>query len=164
MAQSKFGIPHFGLHSTLILTIITAVTATPVIANSSNFGKIALSPGFEASKGRLTGYTKGSFSLHMMSKRDQNGNPCTGFATPSPDHIMVLKKDFSNLKLQVDSGRDTTLFILGPNDSTIRCGDDTGKNKDASVTDNNWKAGPYKVWVGNFKKNSQTNYSLYVKQ
>ncbi|MDJ0673966.1 MAG: hypothetical protein QNJ36_00970 [Calothrix sp. MO_167.B42] len=164
MTQRKLDIPHVGLYATLILTIIAAVTATPAIANSSNFGKIDVSPGFEPSKGRLTGYTKGSFSLHMISKRDRNGNPCTGFATPNPDHIMVLNKDFSNLELQVDSGSDTTLLILGPDDSTIRCGDDTGKNKDASITDNDWKAGLYKIWVGNFRKNSQTNYSLYLKQ
>ncbi|WP_088241474.1 hypothetical protein [Calothrix rhizosoleniae] len=164
MTQSKFGIPHCGLYSTLILTIIATVTATPVIANSSNFEKIILSPGFEPNKGRVTGYTKGSFPLHNMSKRDQKGNHCTGFATPTPDHIMILKKDFSNLELKVNSGRDTTLLILGPDKSTIRCGDDTGKNKDASITDNNWKAGPYKIWVGNFKKNSQTNYSLLVKE
>ena len=164
MTQRKLDISRVGLYSTLILTIITAVTATPVMANSSNFGKMSLSPGFEPSKGRLTGYTKGSFSLHLMSKRDRNGNPCTGFATPNPDHIIVLDKDFSNLKVQVDSGSDTTLFILGPDDKTIRCGDDNGRNKDAMVTDNDWKAGLYKIWVGNFRKNSQTNYSLLVKE
>lgn len=163
MTQQRFDISLVGLYSTLILSIITAVTATPVIANSSNFGKTSLSPGFEPSKGRLTGYTTGSFSLHLMSKRDQNGNPCTGFATSTPDHIIVLDKDFSNLELKVDSGSDTTLFVLGPDDNTIRCGDDNGKNKDARVTGNDWKAGLYKIWVGNFRKNSQTNYSLYLK-
>jgi hypothetical protein len=161
MAQPKFSISPLGLHCTLILTLIAGITATPAIANS-NFGKLELSPGFNS--GRVTGYTKGSFPLYTMGKRDRNGNPCTGFATPTPDHIIVLQKDFSSLNLQVDSGGDTTLFIQGPNDNTIRCGDDTGKNKDASITNQPWKAGQYKIWVGTFKENVQSNYSLYLKE
>ncbi|CDN12634.1 MAG: hypothetical protein HRU34_12975 [Richelia sp.] len=163
MTKPKFNIPYLGLHSTLILAFTTSITATPVAANS-NFGKIELSPGFTREKGRVTGYTKGSFPLHTMGKRDRQGNPCIGFAAPTPDHILILEKDFPRLQLQVDSGDDTTLFIQGPNDSTIRCGDDTGRDKDASIVDNAWKAGSYRIWIGTFKQNVQSNYSLYIKE
>ncbi|MDJ0619253.1 MAG: hypothetical protein QNJ63_21345 [Calothrix sp. MO_192.B10] len=163
MTKTKFTISPLELYSTLVLSIIAIFTAIPVTANTSNFGKVELSPGFKSSQGRLTGYTSGSFPLHKMSKRDGEGNACTGFAATTPDHIMVLKEDFSALKLKVNSnGADTTLFILRAKDRTIRCGDDTGKNKDASVNGKSWKAGIYKIWVGNFNKSMRSDYSLEI--
>lgn len=149
-----------------VLAVLTALgIATPVLAQDTNFGTITLAPGFESVSGVAEGYTTGSFSLASISNRDRNGNLCLGFADSTPDHIVVLQQDFSRLTLQVDSGgRDTTLLIQGPNDNTVRCADDTGSNKDASVVDSNWQAGTYRIWVGAFNSGARYDYTLVIQE
>lgn len=145
----------------LAISIFTAFTTNPVTANTSFFGKISLSPNSKAVKKTVTGYTGGSYSLSAVSKRDRLNNLCIGFADPKPDHILVLEKDFPKLNIKVNSGGfDTTLLIVGPDKKTIRCGDDTGKSKDASINGTKWKAGTYKIWVGSFKARTKRNYRL----
>lgn len=151
--------------STWFLAAFAVFASNPVLGDTANFGKLALSPGFESAKGTITGYTGGSYSLSAISNRDRNRNVCIGYGDPKPDHILVLEKDFSRLKIQVDTGGgDTTIVVQGPDNSLVRCGDDTGKNKDASVTDNSWKAGTYRVWVGTFKPGEKRNYRLTIQE
>lgn len=148
-----------------LLAILSAITATPVIAETANFGTFNLSTNFDPAQGRVQGFTGGSYSLSAISNRDRDQKACIGFADPTPDHIMVLEKDFSQLTIQVDSSNnDTTLLIQGPNQTTIRCGDDTGKSKDASVSDRNWKSGTYRIWVGTFNPGVKRDYTLTVEQ
>ena len=148
-----------------LASLFTVITANPVTANNSIFGKISLSPNSETVKKTVRGYTGGSYSLSAVSKRDRNRNLCIGFADPKPDHILVLEKDFPKLNIKVNSGgNDTTLLIVGPDNKTIRCGDDTGRSKDASIKDINWKAGKYKIWVGSFKARSRKNYRLSLQE
>ncbi|MBK1989970.1 hypothetical protein A0J48_020955 [Sphaerospermopsis aphanizomenoides BCCUSP55] len=153
------------LRGSWLLASMLAIIATPVLAQKANFGTLKLSPGFEQSQGTASGYTGGSFSLSAMSNRDKNKNVCIGFGDPNPDHILVLEKNFDNLKILINSGgKDTTVFIKGPDNTTIRCGDDTGKSKDASVSDKNWKKGIYQLWVGTFNPADKYNYTLKVEQ
>ncbi|KAF3887143.1 MULTISPECIES: hypothetical protein [Nostocales] len=153
------------IKSAWLLATFTALASTPVFADTANFGKLALSPGFESTKGTIAGYTGGSYSLSAISNRDRNRNVCIGYGDPKPDHILILEKDFSRLKIQVDTGgNDTTLVIQGPDNSIVRCGDDTGRNKDASIIDSTWKAGTYRVWVGTFKPGERRNYTLTVQE
>ncbi len=150
----------------IILALLATIAPMPVVANiAANFGTLSLIPGFKPETGKVKGYTGGSYSVSAISNRDRKKNACIGFADPTPDHILVLKKDFSRLKIQVNSsGYDTTLLIQGPDDKTIRCGDDTGKNKDASIEDSDWKAGNYKVWVATFNSGVRRNYTLSVQE
>jgi hypothetical protein len=157
--------PRLKLRGGWLLAILSAITATPAIAQTANFGIFRLSQGFEPEKGIFSGYTGGSYSLSAVSNRDQQKNPCIGYADPTPDYVMVLEKPFSRLKVKVNSdGSDTTLLIQGPDKTTIRCGDDTGKNKDASVDDSNWKSGTYRIWVGTFNPEVKRNYTLTIEQ
>ncbi|QLE58862.1 hypothetical protein [Nostoc sp. TCL26-01] len=157
--------PRLHLKGGWLLAILATVIATPAIAQTANFGTFKLSLGFPPSQGTLSGYTGGSFSLSAMSNRDRDRKPCIGFADPKPDHIMILEKDFPRLKLLINSGgNDTTLLIQGPDNTTIRCGDDTGKNKDASIDDRNWPEGTYRIWVGTFNSGVKRNYTLTVQQ
>lgn len=161
----KYCRPRFDVKSGWILALFAAVIATPVIAETPNFGTFSLSPGFEPAKGTVTGFTGGSYSLSAISNRDRDKNACIGFADPKPDHIMVLEKNFDKLTITVNSGgSDTTLLIQGPDENTIRCGDDTGKNKDASIVDKGWKKGLYHVWVGTFNPGVKRNYTLTVQE
>ncbi|MEH2276943.1 MAG: hypothetical protein V7K40_19690 [Nostoc sp.] len=161
----KYCRPRLQFHGGWLLAILTAITATPVIAETANFGTFNLSTNFDPAQGRVQGFTGGSYSLSAISNRDRDQKACIGFADPTPDHIMVLEKDFSQLIIQVDSNNnDTTLLIQGPGQTTIRCGDDTGKSKDASVSDRNWKRGTYRIWVGTFNPGVKRDYTLTVEQ
>lgn len=148
------------------LALLATLGATPLLAQSANFDSITLSPGFSVADGTVRGYTQGSFSLSSIANRDRSNSLCVGFADSTPDHILVLEQNFSQLTLQVNSGGgDTTLLVQGPNDSTIRCGDDTSRtNTDASIQDTDWQAGTYKVWVGAFESGVRHDYTLRLSE
>ncbi|NJN58527.1 MAG: hypothetical protein HC879_14025 [Leptolyngbyaceae cyanobacterium SL_5_9] len=148
------------------LALLAALGVVPALAQSANFDSLTLSPGFSPADGTVQGYTQGSFSLSSIANRDRSNSLCVGFADTTPDHILVLQQDFSQLTLQVNSGGgDTTLLVQGPNDSTVRCGDDTGRNNtDASIQDSSWSAGTYKVWVGAFESGVRYDYTLTVRE
>lgn len=161
----KYCCPRLQFRGGWLLAILTAITATPAIAQIANFATLNLSTNFNSAQGTVQGFTGGSYSLSAISNRDRDQKACIGFADPKPDHIMVLEKDFSQLTIQVDSNNnDTTLIIQGPDKTTIRCGDDTGKSKDASVSDRDWKRGTYRIWVGTFNPGVKRDYTLKVEQ
>ncbi|KZL49792.1 MULTISPECIES: hypothetical protein [Cyanophyceae] len=161
----KYLRPRHHFRGNFLVVIIVAITATPAIGETSLFGTFSLSPGFEPAAGIVTGNTGGSYSLSNISRRDRDRNACVGFADPQPDHILKLEEDFDRLNIQVNSGGyDTTLLIQGPDDNTIRCGDDTGTNKDASIDDKNWKSGTYRISVGTFNPGMRRNYTLTVQE
>jgi hypothetical protein len=136
----------------------------PVLAQDSNFGAATLSAGFQPAQGVMQGRTGGSFSLSSIANRDRAGNLCVGFGDSTPDHILNLRSGFARLSLQIDSrGNDTTLIVQGPN-GFLRCGDDTGGSKDASVEGTSLPAGSYRVWVGAFDAGKQFDYTLTVRE
>ncbi|MDB9375692.1 hypothetical protein [Nodularia sphaerocarpa] len=161
----KYRRPRHNFRCSWMVAIIAAITATPAIAETSHFGTFSLSPGFEPAVGIVTGHTGGYYSLSEISRRDRDRNACVGYADPQPDHILTLEKDFERLNILVNSGGyDTTLLIQGPDEETIRCGDDTGTDKDASFEDKDFKSGTYKIWVGTFNPGMRRNYTLKVQQ
>ncbi|MCT7950448.1 hypothetical protein NG798_11660 [Ancylothrix sp. C2] len=151
--------------ATILSLTLSLTLLLPAGAEDPIFGKISLRPGFTPPAGTITGYTSGSTSLPaVVANSDYKGNKCLGFADKAPDYKMVLEQDFPKLQFSLNSGgKDTTLAIMGP-DRKIRCGDDTGSSKDASITDTNWKAGEYSIWVGSIDPASQWNYKLTVQQ
>ncbi len=148
-----------------VIALIAALSATPVLSQTANFDNLTLAPGFPKGAGQVSGYTGGGYSLSSIANSDRNNKPCIGFGDPTPDHIMVLQQDFSNLSVLVNTGgKDTTLVVQGPNDQSIRCGDDTGSSKDASVQGSNWSAGTYRIWVGSFEPGQRLDYTLTVRE
>lgn len=142
------------------LALTLALAPLGAIAQESNFGRLALNS--NTASGTLKGTTGGTVSLPaIVSNRDRNNHQCLGYADSKPDHLLVLEKPFASLSLSVRSNTDTTLVVQGPNE-VIRCGDDTGTNKNASITDSNWQAGTYKVWVGTANPGTQQDYTLTV--
>lgn len=141
------------------LGILTALSATPVLAQPANFATLTL--GSNNASGVVTGSTGGSTSLPaIVSNRDRHSNKCLGFGDPKPDHLLVLQQPISRLKLSVNSGgNDTTIVVSGPN-NTVRCGDDSGSNQDASLEDTDWQPGTYQVWVGSIEPGVRRNYRL----
>lgn len=152
------------LYGKWVIALVAALSSTPVFAQTANFGNLTIAPGFPPGAAQVAGRTGGSYSLPSIANSDREKKPCIGFASETPDHILVLEKDFSNLAVQINSrGKDTTLLIKGPN-NTIICGDDTGLRKDASVEANNWKAGRYEIWVGSIEAGERWNYILTLRE
>lgn len=147
-----------------LVALIAVLSATPVLSQTANFTNLNLSPGFPPRSGRVIGHTGGNYSLSSIANSDRNKKPCIGYGSQTPDHIIVLQKDFPRLSVQVNSGnKDTTLVIQGPNNLTL-CGDDTGSRKDASVAASNWKAGEYRIWVGSIDAGKGWDYTLTVRE
>jgi hypothetical protein len=135
-------------------------------ADPSNFGVITLS---DSASSTLQGRTGGSYSLAALANRDRNDNTCLGYGDSRPDYILVLPKALDRLQLQVDSGgNDTTLVVEGPDG--FRCSDDgpapspgAAPSADAELTDKNWQAGRYRIWIGTVNPADQRSYRLIVK-
>lgn len=147
------------------LSMIPWLAALPALANPANFASLSLAPGFGPGTGQVNGYVRGAIALHQaVGARDVRSNLCLGYGSPSPDHLLVLKRDFSRLKLQVKSQKqDTTLLIKGPG-KELYCLDDSDQGKDAGWIANHLKAGTYQVWVGSFEKGQQFRYTLTAQE
>lgn len=138
------------------------LSMTPVMAQSANFDGIQLSA-YPPSVTSVDGRTVGSYALSNIASNDANGNLCTGYADTNPDHILSLEGNFPSLTVTVDSGQDTTLLIQGPDDNTVRCGQDISRRDlDAMVTGEDWGAGTYRIWVGAHGQGERFSYTLTV--
>ncbi|MBE9079112.1 hypothetical protein IQ241_17710 [Romeria aff. gracilis LEGE 07310] len=140
-----------------------ALVGLPAVAQTANFAGVTLARGEAAEPSRLAGFTAGSYRLSNLSARDRGGNLCLGYADTTPDHILVLEQDFPNLTIAVDSGgNDTTLLVQGP-DSVVRCNDNASRrDRDARISDADWPAGIYQIWVGTFDAGARYDYRLSV--
>ncbi len=144
------------------LTVLLSVA--PVVAQSAHFEGITLSA-YPPTSASVEGRTVGSYALSNIADSGTNGSLCTGFADTTPDHILTLESDFPSLTVTVDSGQDTTLLIQGPNDNTVRCGQDISRsNLDAQVAGSDWSAGAYRVWVGSHDQGQRFDYTLTVSE
>ncbi|MBL1175733.1 hypothetical protein [Pantanalinema sp. GBBB05] len=143
--------------------LLLGLSSVSGLAQPPNFGSLTISTNHTS--GRLSGTIAGATSLPaIVSNTDLHQNKCLGFGDPNPDHTLILKQDMPLLTLQVNSGgADTTLVVQG-SDGSVRCGDDTDTNKDARITDTNWKLGTYKVWVGAKVPGVRRDYTLTIRQ
>lgn len=144
-----------------IVLLLSVANRLAVSAEDSFFG--VLRPSLEeAAVSR--GYTGGSVSLPgFVAARDLHGNRCVGFGDALPDYQLILDRDFPELSIAVESGgRDTTLVVRGPQDDTIRCADDWNGNPDAALSDTDWEAGTYEIWVGTLDPGQEWTYTLSV--
>ncbi len=145
--------------------LLALLSLTPARAQEAGVNSVTLAPGFTPAQGLLRGRTGGQSSLPaIVANRDRAGNLCLGYAAAAPDYVLTLQGAFARLNLQVNSGgNDTTLVIQGPN-NVVRCGNDTGRNRDASIQDTDWAAGTYRVWVGSAMSGGRFNYTLTVRE
>lgn len=143
--------------------LIGLLGVSSALAQDANFRSVTLAPGFAPAQGVFRGRTGGQTSLPaVVANRDRAGNLCLGYAAAMPDHVLTLQGSFARLNLQVNSGgNDTTLVIQGPN-NVVRCGDNSGRNRDATVQDTDWGAGEYRIWVGSAESGVRFNYTLTV--
>lgn len=110
----------------------------------------------------MQGRVEGSESLTRLAARDRRRKICLGFSSDEPSHILEITQDQPRLRVAVDSeGEDTTLLIQGPRG--IDCNDNYRRmHRDAAVTDSDWPAGTYQIWVGTFNRGDRIDYTLRI--
>ena len=154
LRQIKFG---------LLVIFLWGLLPKISLAQKSSLSNLILAAGANQVKEFLMGNTGGSYSLASIANQDSKGNPCLGYGDPEPDHKMILKSDFAQLLLQIDSGgSDTTLLIKGTKDDSIRCAYGQDNSRDAIVQGSNWSADTYSIWVGSMSPNQRSPYRLLV--
>jgi hypothetical protein len=85
---------------------------------------------------------------------------CLGFVDREPNHKLELKAFFNYLSIVADGQADTTIIVKGPGGTW--CNDDyQGKNAGVS---GQWLPGSYEVWVGDYKKDKNTQYRLKISE
>jgi hypothetical protein len=86
------------------------------------------------------GVAGGRFPMLEMVKGNSDGS-CQGLSSPSPNHTLVVQRDFGFLSLQVSGDRKLTLMVKGPDGIFCR----SGKKAELAGA---WVAGKYEIWVG----------------
>lgn len=81
---------------------------------------------------------------------------CVGFATALPDHILTVENE-SDLRIEVESNRDTALLIHGPDG--WRCNDDG--NGYQPLIEGDFERGTYRIWVSSYG-GGYHDYELFV--
>ena len=148
---------------TTILLALVFIPVTRAIAQKKDLNSLHLALSLNQTTAQVIGSTGGGYSLASIVNQDRHGNHCMGYGDPEPDHTMILENDFSQLKLQVNSGgKDTTLVVKRVDDRDIRCGFGKQHNRDAAIFGRHWQAGTYNIWVGSMIPGDNYNYSLSV--
>lgn len=152
------------------LTLTTLVMGSLLLpakaqAPETQFAPLVLNAQMEAG---VEGKTGGSFSLTAVSQYDDNNphNLCSGYSHDAnvPDHILQIPQGINQpMSLWINSnGQDTTLVIQ--HRDRLSCADDMSpSNTDAGITQTQWPAGVYKIWVGSSKPGQSYPYTLQMK-
>ena len=134
------------------MAAVLGVIVAPAVgsAQPSNFGTVALRPGFTPDPHAASGTSGGQANANNVN------SSCRGWIASNPDHVFQAQGNFNFLRIFAVSNGDTTLLIQTPN-GQVRCNDDTfGTNPSV---EGNFGPGTYRVWVGSYQQgqNSPTN-------
>jgi hypothetical protein len=127
------------------------VTTVPVGVNS-NFGTMALAPGFTPDPAVSRGVSGGAVNANAI------GGACRGFISQTPDHILVANGNFPMLRLLVRSNQDTTLVVQDQG-GRVWCDDDSGGSSNP-LLQSSVPAGTYRIWVGSYRAGVQAPYTI----
>jgi hypothetical protein len=119
---------------------------------TSNFGTVAINPGFVPDPATARGTSGGSIDASTW-------NPmCRGYVTAQPDHIFTAGGMFTSLRILAQSAQDVTLVVQKP-DGTFVCNDDS-EGTNPIVAGTVFPPGNYKVWVGSYQAGVNAPYVL----
>jgi hypothetical protein len=109
-----------------------------------------------------SGTTEGTQNFTQMAARDRRRKLCLGYGSDQPNYVLTLTEPQPRLRIAVDSGgSDTTLLVQGP--QGIDCNDNFRRDRrDAAITDSDWPAGTYNIWVGAFSAGDRIDYDLKI--
>jgi hypothetical protein len=138
----------------IAMVLVAVLWVAPVSAKFEDFD---LSPGFVPDPAIGTGLSGGG--VDATAHGNTSHGACTGMIDRNPDHTMVLRRDFSQLRVHVVSQHDTSLVIQGSDG--LRCNDDSdGLNP---VVEGYWPAGTYRIYVGSVESGTH-EYDISVSE
>jgi hypothetical protein len=111
-------------------------SGVPIGGQYAQYEDFELSPGFQPDPRVGSGTSGGT----------EDGGNC-GKIDGTPDHLMILTRDFDFLQISVEAPGDTTLLIEKPNGEQV-CSDNS-RGILPEVSDR-YPAGRYKIWVGDW--------------
>lgn len=126
---------------------------------SAQLNFVTLAAGFSPNPIVLEGTGGGDRPAEeVVNTRRTSTGPCLGYITTNPHEEVTLQSQFTNLEMRVESERDTTLIISGPDG--VWCNDDSGSKNPAIV--GQWLPGNYQIWVGAYRLEEVPDYQLYI--
>jgi hypothetical protein len=88
---------------------------------------------------------------------------CVGKYHQDSDYTLSVfgskKAKVRNLRLEVESDRDTTLMVNGP--GGLWCNDDDEGDPDPMIY-GEWLPGSYRIWVGSYQPGQRLDYTIRV--
>ena len=125
----------------------------PKVDPNSSFGLVSLSKIFQPDPHVVSGTAGGATNVAEMQPS------CKGWVSESPDHVFVAEEAFAELRVMAHSEGDVSLVIQRP-DGSYLCNDDFVESSTDPVVVGNFPAGRYKIWVGSFEKETNSDYLL----
>lgn len=134
-----------------VFAAVSVVAPSDSLAQQSNFGTVALRPGFTPDPHVVAGTSGGQTEARRI-------NPsCRGWVSSNPDHIFQANGAFNFMRIFATSDQDTTLVVQTP-DGQIRCNDDTyGRNP---MVEGFFGPGTYRIWIGSYRQGVNARYQL----
>jgi hypothetical protein len=150
MKLLKFPIAFLGF--TLAPTLLVMLSVSPMMSQEV---LKPISPKFTPDPQVYSGKTSGEISLQSIATSKANGQ-CQGLASVTPNHTLMVQKDFGLLSLRVFGDRALSLLVKGSDGIYCR----SGKNPELSGA---WGAGKYEIWIG-VENGDRTNYNLSISE
>jgi hypothetical protein len=122
----------------------------------SNFGTIALAPGFLPDPHMAAGVSGGNIDASTLSPA------CRGHISSRPDHLFVAGGTFNLVRFVINAGtNDTTLVIRKP-DGTYLCDDDGAGSGTNPAVQAMLVPGTYQIYIGSYMGGQNFPYNLAV--
>ncbi len=147
-----------GIAAGLSAIAVVSATSAQDFTEPPSFGSVTLQAGFSPDPHSRTLTAGGSI------RAETRFSSCRGSIAYAPDYSVYYTAGSLPLIFSVDSDRDTTLVINGP-DTNWYCDDDgasTGLNP--MVRFNNPRSGRYDVWVGTYSEGAGVPATLFVSE
>ena len=149
----------------LLLTLLIVLTSWTFAQSSLTGAVIDISPGFEPDPLSFEYISGGPISVEAEIGTDINGNECKGFIASEPDHTLVLRNDFANLRVFVEAtSGDTTMVIRSEDGSLTLCHDDVSRGNPHPSISRAFPTGIYYVYIGSFDERQMTNYTIVISE
>jgi len=147
----------------ILILLLTSWT----LAQSSLTGQVIdISPGFEPDPLSFEYISGGPINVETEIGNDVNGNECKGFIASEPDHTLVLRSDFANLRIFVEAARseDTTMIIRSEDASLTLCHDDVSRDNPHPSIARAFTTGIYYIYIGSFDERKMSNYTIVISE
>ena len=137
----------------------TAAVGAQDYTQPPSFGSVRLNAGFLPDP-HVRNLTAGG----AIRAADAVSSSCRGYIANAPDYSVYYTAGSAPLFLSVDSDRDTTLVVNGP-DGRWYCDDDGGDEPlNPLLSWSNPQSGRYDIWVGTYSSGSGAPATLYVSE